>query len=77
MQHYTHHISNHEIFQFYDRDLNIKSYSDNQHGMIDLDNIISWWKRNSGKRYDKLKKDGRFRTEVELWTEDDDIQIIR
>ena len=42
-----------------------------------VDNIISWWKRKAGKRYDKLKKEGRFRTEVELWTEDQDIQIIR
>ncbi len=42
-----------------------------------LDNIISWWKRKAGKRYEKLKKEGRFRDKVELWTEDDDIQIIR
>ena len=42
-----------------------------------LENIISWWKRKAGKRYEKLKREGRFRTEVELWTEDDDIQIIR
>ena len=42
-----------------------------------LENIISWWKRKAGKRCDKLKKEGRFRTEVELWTEDQDIQIIR
>jgi len=42
-----------------------------------LDNIISWWKKKAGKRYDKLKREDRFRTEVELWTEDDDIQIIR
>ena len=42
-----------------------------------LDNIISWWKKKAGKRYEKLKSEGRFRTEVELWTEDQDIQIIR
>ena len=42
-----------------------------------LENIISWWKRKATMRYETLKKDGRFRTEVELWTEDDDIQIIR
>ena len=42
-----------------------------------LENVIKWWKKKAGKRYDKLKKEGRFRTEVELWTEDDDIQIIR
>ena len=42
-----------------------------------LDNIISWWKRKAGKRYEKLKQEGRFRDKVELWTEDDHIQIIR
>ena len=42
-----------------------------------LDNIISWWKKKASKRYEKLKSEGRFRTEVELWTEDQDIQIIR
>ena len=42
-----------------------------------LENIIKWWKKKAGKRYDKLKQEGRFRDKVELWTEDDDIQIIR
>ena len=42
-----------------------------------LENIIKWWKKKAGKRYEKLKKEGRFRDKVELWTEDDDIQIIR
>ena len=42
-----------------------------------LDNIISWWKKKASKRYEKLKSEGRFRTEVELWTEEKDIQIIR
>ena len=42
-----------------------------------LENIIKWWKKKAGKRYEKMKKEGRFRTEVELWTEDQDIQIIR
>ncbi len=42
-----------------------------------LENIISWWKRKATRRYETLKKDGRFRTKVELWTDDDDIQIIR
>ena len=43
----------------------------------ELDNIIKWWKKKATKRYEKLKADDRFRTNVELWTEDDDIQIIR
>ena len=42
-----------------------------------LENIIAWWKKKAGKRYEKLKKEGRFRDRVELWTEDNDIQIIR
>ena len=42
-----------------------------------LDNIISWWKKKASKRYDKLKREDRFRNKVELWTQDDDIQIIR
>ena len=42
-----------------------------------LENIISWWKRKATKRYETLKKDGRFRDKVELWTEDNNIQIIR
>ena len=41
-----------------------------------LDNIISWWKRKATKRYNTLRRDNRFRTKVELWTEDDDIQIL-
>ena len=42
-----------------------------------LENILSWWKKKASKRYDKLKAEGRFRDKVELWTQDDDIQIIR
>ena len=42
-----------------------------------LENIIAWWKKKATKRYNKLKEEGRFRTKVELWTDDDDIQIIR
>mgnify|MGYP003322617579 CR=1 FL=1 len=42
-----------------------------------LDNIISWWKRKATKRYETLKRDGRFRDKVELWSQDEHIQIIR
>ena len=41
------------------------------------ENIIAWWKKKATKRYEKLKAEGRFRNKVELWTDDDDIQIIR
>ena len=43
----------------------------------ELENIIKWWKKKATKRYERLKDEGRFRNEVELWTEDDNIQIIR
>jgi len=42
-----------------------------------LENIIAWWRKKATKRYEKLKAEGRFRNKVELWTDDDDIQIIR
>jgi hypothetical protein len=42
-----------------------------------LENITSWWKKKATKRYEKLKEEGRFRDKVELWTDDDNIQIIR
>ena len=42
-----------------------------------LENIIAWWKKKASKRYEKLKREERFRDKVELWTDDDDIQIIR
>ena len=42
-----------------------------------LENIIEWWKKKATSRYNRLKEEGRFRDKVELWTEDDDIQIIR
>ena len=42
-----------------------------------LENIISWWKKKATKRYEKLKQENRFRTKVELWTDDEEIQIIR
>ena len=42
-----------------------------------LENIISWWKKKAAKRYEKLKEENRFRTKVELWTDEEEIQIIR
>jgi len=42
-----------------------------------LENVIKWWKKKASKRYEKLKQEDRFRSGVELWSEDDNIQIIR
>ena len=42
-----------------------------------LDNIISWWKKKATKRYNKLKEEDRLRTEIEVWSNDENIDIIR
>jgi hypothetical protein len=42
-----------------------------------LSNIITWWKNKATNRYDTLKDEGRLRTELEVWTNNTDIQIIR
>ena len=42
-----------------------------------LDNIIKWWKNKASNRYESLKNEGRIRTELEVWTGDKPIDIIR
>ena len=42
-----------------------------------FDNMIKWWKKKATKRYESLKKDGRLRTELEIWRKDANIDIIR
>jgi hypothetical protein len=39
--------------------------------------VIAWWKKKSTKRYDKLKAEGTLRTELELWKQGNDLEIIR
>jgi hypothetical protein len=39
--------------------------------------VISWWKIKASKRYKKLKEENRIRTNLELWTVDSNLQIIR
>ncbi len=41
------------------------------------DEIIKWWKKIATKRYNKLKLEKRLRTELEIWTKDSKIDIIR
>ena len=48
-----------------------------QYDKYELDNIISWWKKKATKRYNKLKEEGRIREEVEVWSNGNDIDIIR
>ena len=42
-----------------------------------LENIIEWWKKKASNRYDNLKKDDRLRTDIEVWTGEKEIDIIR
>jgi len=38
---------------------------------------IDWWKKKASKRYDKLTREGRVRTELEVWKPDANLEIIR
>ena len=42
-----------------------------------MESVISKWKKMASKRYEKLKSEGNLRTELEVWTKDMDIDIIR
>ena len=44
---------------------------------FEFENVISWWKKHASKRYENLQRDGRLRTELEVWTQNQDIDIIR
>ena len=39
--------------------------------------LIEWWRKLATKRFDKLQEDGRLRTNLEIWTKDSKIDIIR
>ena len=42
-----------------------------------LDNIINWWKKKATNRFENLKAENRLRTEIEVWTGDKELDIIR
>jgi len=42
-----------------------------------LDNIIEWWKKKASNRYESLKNDNKIRNEIEVWTTNKNIDIIR
>lgn len=44
---------------------------------FELNNIIDWWRKKATTRYDNLKKEKRLRTELEIWSPDAVIDIIR
>src|SRR6056300_1682763 len=39
--------------------------------------LIEWWRKMATKRFDNLNKDGRLRNDLEIWTKDSRIDIIR
>ena len=50
---------------------------DETYDKFELENVISWWKNKATNRYDTIKSENRLRSELELWTGDKDIDIIR
>jgi hypothetical protein len=42
-----------------------------------LETIIDWWKKKASTRYETLKSEGRLRHEIEVWTGDKELDIIR
>lgn len=43
----------------------------------ELESVIDWWKKKASKRYEALKGDRRLRTELEVWSQRSDLDIIR
>lgn len=42
-----------------------------------LKNIVEWWKKKACSRFTTLQTENRLRTEIEVWTGDKEIDIIR
>ena len=42
-----------------------------------LDNVIDWWQNKASKRFHSLSKDDRIRKQLEVWSENTAIDIIR
>jgi hypothetical protein len=42
-----------------------------------LENIIDWWKKKAQTRFDNLKSEMRIRNDIEVWTGDKELDIIR
>jgi hypothetical protein len=42
-----------------------------------LENIIDWWKKKASNRFETLTQEKRIRTEIEVWTGDKELDIIR
>ena len=38
---------------------------------------VEWWRKKATKRYEKLRSEGRIRRELEIWGQNQNIDIIR
>ena len=75
--------------RYYVSNYGIRNYIDIVNGKTDeiikednydkyeVENLIKWWKKKATNRYNNLKTDNRLRTELEVWTNSTNIDIIR
>lgn len=75
--------------RYYYSTYGIKNYKDIVAGSTDkiipdenfdkhyLKNVVEWWKNKATNRYETLSREGRLRTEIEVWTSGKEIDIIR
>jgi hypothetical protein len=50
---------------------------DETYDRFELNNIIEWWRNKAITRYETLKKENKIRNELEIWTKNNNLQIIR
>jgi hypothetical protein len=50
---------------------------DETYDRFELNNIIEWWRNKAITRYETLKKENKIRSELEIWTKNNNLQIIR
>ena len=50
---------------------------DDTYDKFELNNIIEWWRNKANTRYETLKKKNKIRNELEIWTKNSSLQIIR
>ena len=78
-----------ELTDTHKSDYGIENYIDIVNGKTDkiikaqnydrfeFEETIKWWKKLATKRYNKLKQENRLRTEMEVWTNDKEMEVIR
>lgn len=75
--------------RYYVSNYGIRNYVDIVNGKTDqiikednydryeLENVIQWWKKKASARFENLAFDKRLRTDLEIWTPEANIDIIR